>query len=417
MKQKKNPNLHVVRTNEDSTDVIVNHIIREIQDEDDTIEILEEKILRHKKEFWRRVIIGVVAAVMIIAGSYFLTVYQKYNDVRILDSYNDNGADNSNYISYAGGILRYSKDGIARLDERGKEQWNQPCQMQNPFADICGETVVVADKNGNNIMVFQEDGLKGEMETTLPIEKIAVSGQGIVSVILKDETFPRVVCYDSAGNMLVEHKVSVSSSGYPVDVSISPDGYMMIVTYLDVQNGIPTAKLAYYNFRNTDQNSEDTRVVSEEYKDMIIPTTFFMGNDHSVVVGDSKIFIYQGADSPTLKQTIDLDKSIKSVFHDDKYIGLVLKNGGSEGNELRLYNRNGRQVLTTDFDGDYAHVKLVNDQIVMFDGMKCTIFTKAGVQRFEGELQQNILEMFPVFGINKYLAINADGLQEIRLVK
>lgn len=417
MKQKKNPNLHVVRPSEDEADVIVNHIMRELQEEDDTIEVLEEKIRRHKKEFWRRTIIGTIAVLMVMVGSYFLIVYQEYNTVRILNSYDDQGTGNSNYVAFADGVLRYSKDGIAYLNEKGKEQWNQPCQMQNPFVEIRGEAVAVADRNGNNIMVFQKDGLKGEMETTLPIEKIAVSGQGIVSVILKDETSPRVVCYDAAGNMLVEHKISVSSTGYPVDVSISPNGYMLIVSYMDVLNGIPTAKLAYYNFQSTDQENENSQVVSEEFKDLIIPTTFFMGNEYSVVVGDSKILIYQGANTPKLKQTIDLDKRIKSVFYDDKYIGLILKNDGSEGNELRMYNRNGRQVLSTNFDGDYSHVKLFNDQIMMFDGMKCTIFTKAGVQRFEGELQQNILEMFPVFGVNKYLVMNADGLQEIRLVK
>ena len=44
-------------------------------------------------------------------------------------------------------------------------------------------------------MVVQEDGIKGEIETTLPIEKIAVSRQGIVSAILKNESI-------SAGDLL-----------------------------------------------------------------------------------------------------------------------------------------------------------------------------------------------------------------------
>ena len=36
-------------------------------------------------------------------------------------------------------------------------------------------------------MIFQREGLKGEIKTTLPIEKISVSEQGIVSVIVKNE--------------------------------------------------------------------------------------------------------------------------------------------------------------------------------------------------------------------------------------
>ncbi len=57
--------------------------------------------------------------------------------------------------------------------------------------------------------VFTEDGLKGEIETTLPIEKISVSNQGIVSAILKNENTPRIISYDATGNILVEQQITL----------------------------------------------------------------------------------------------------------------------------------------------------------------------------------------------------------------
>ena len=103
--------------------------------------------------------------------------------------------------------------------------------------DITEKSAAVADKEGNDILVFQEDGLKGEVHTTMPIEKVSVSEQGIVSAILKSDTAMKVICYDTAGNILVEHKTSLAGSGYPVDVALSANGQLMQVLYLYTQDG------------------------------------------------------------------------------------------------------------------------------------------------------------------------------------
>ena len=48
--------------------------------------------------------------------------------------------------------------------------------------------------------------------------------------------------------------------------------------------------------------------------------------------------------------------------------GLILKNHGKSGYELRLYNKTGKVVLSKEFTGDYNHVKLCDDQVIMYDG-------------------------------------------------
>ena len=86
--------------------------------------------------------------------------------------------------------------------------------------------------------------------------------------------------------------------------------------------------------------------------------------------------IYTGKDIPKQAVKITMDKEIKSVFHNEKYIGLILKNQGKSGYELRLYNKTGKVVLSKEFTGDYNHVKLCDDQVIMYDGKTCSIFMK-----------------------------------------
>ena len=53
----------------------------------------------------------------------------------------------------------------------------------------------------------------------------------------------------------------------------------------------------------------------------------------------------------------------------------------------------------------------------MYDGKKCRIITKAGVHLFNGEMENDISNITSAGGLNKYLVINANGLEEIRLTK
>lgn len=417
MLHRRNKNLRVVSESGDPTDAIIDQIMTELNSEDNPVENMEEQIRQHKARFRRRIIIAVSAVVAAAVGIYLLIHLQTYTKARVSDTYAIKGAGNNSYEEFADGVLKYSRDGVSYLNHKGEEEWNQPYQIQNPSVDVCGDSAALADKGGNSIMIFHKGGLKGEIHTTLPIEKISVSGQGIVSAILKNESSPKVICYDTAGNVLVEIKASLSGSGYPVDVALSENGEVMLVSYLYTQEGKITSKAVYYNFGEAGEEKADHQVASKEYEGTIFPSAFFMKGETSTVVGDDRLVVYKGLDEPKEQVDVKIEKEIKSVFHSEKYIGMVLKNEGKEGYELRLYNTSGRQVMSKDFTGDYSQVKLSKSQVIMYDGKKCTIFLRTGVRKFDGEMKSNILEMFPIAGVNKYIVMNADGMEVVRLVK
>lgn len=418
MKRRKNSNLRVVREPEDPTDKIIDEIMEELNSEDGMTEKeIRAELDRRKKKKQKKIIIAAaiiaVAAVLI----YLLINLQTYTKVRISDTYVGESAADSNYVQFMDGVLKYSKDGISYLNQSGKEKWNQSYQIKNPMIDVSRKSAAVADKEGNDILILEEDGLKGEVHTTMPIEKISVSEQGIVSAILKNDTSMKVMCYDTAGNILVEHKTSLAGTGYPVDVSLSANGEVLQVLYLYTQDGEIVSKLHYYNFGNAGKDETDHQVSAKNYKNTILASGFFMDEDTSVAIGDDCMVIYNGKEIPKQTLKIKMDKEIKSVFHSEKYIGMILKNQGKSGYELRLYSKTGKVVLSKEFKGDYSHVKLNGNQVIMYDGKNCSIFMKSGVQKFKGRMDNNIQEIFPVGGVNQYIVLSSNGMEKVRLVK
>lgn len=398
MTQKKNPHLKIVKPPED-------------------LEEIKKQTGRLRREKVRRILVMAVIIILAVCGTYLLLKNQSYGQARLATEYKNDISDSNNYASFAGGFIRYSRDGVVFLNKKNEEQWIQPVQLQNPIIEVRDEAFAVADNGGNSIFVFTEDGLKGEIETTLPIEKITVSNQGIVSAILKNENSPRIMSYDATGNILVEQQITMNTLGYPTALELSDDGTILAVSYLYTQGTSLKSRVIYYNFGETGQEETDNKVTTDIYDNTVMADIFFMGNNSSVVIGDNCFAIYRGSDIPEKVSEVQIGQEIRSVFHSDRYIGFILLNRDKSGYELRLYNRSGNQILNREIDGDYSNVKIDGDEIIMYDGSNCCIVTITGILKYEGDLDVEILEMSRAAGLNRYYVMSVDELRVIYLTK
>ena len=383
-------------------------------------EVSEEKAEMEKPKLGKehRLRIILIAAVLVAGIALYLFVnFRTHTQVKVTDTISVAGAADSSYKEFAGGVLKYSRDGISYLNMDGKEQWNLPYQIKTPFVEVNDVSAAVACKGGNDIMIFQKDGLKGEIKTTLPIEKLTISEQGIVCAVLKNDSSPKIICYDVVGNILVEHNISLSGMGYPMDVAISGDGEVLQVSYLYVYEGKLISKVAYYNFGKAGEKVQDHQIAYKEFANTIIASGFYMDDRTSAVIGDNCMTIFRGRDEVKEVATIVFDKEIQSVGHSDKYIAVVLENSGETGYELRMYNKSGKLVTAESFAGNYRNIKISDNQIIMYDGKECAIFLKNGIRKFDGEMNNSMMEIIPISGVNKYLVMNANGMECVRLVK
>ncbi len=342
MKNHKNTNLHVVREDEDPADQLVENLIKELNEEDGVEDPLLNGKERRKKRR-RRAAIRLGILLVVVVGIYLLITLQTYTKVRISDTFAIGEASSSNYVEFESGFLKYSRDGISYLNQKGEEQWNQSYQIKKPTVVVGNSAALVYDQGGNTIEVITKDDVKGEIETNMPIEHAAVSSQGIVGAILKNSESAMVMCYDAKGNVLVEHKSSISGTGYPINVALSNDGNTMEVLYLYTQDGKITSKILYYNFGTAGEEKTDHIVSEKEYDDTIMSSAFFLDETTSVAVGDNLLAIYSGTENPKESTTIKIDGEIKNIFHSDKYIGLIVKNKNASEYELQLYNTSGKK--------------------------------------------------------------------------
>lgn len=395
MAQKKNPNLMLV--------------------EPPDMERRKKKRPGYRRMRFKKITMAVVLISMVVLGTYLLLTNHRYHTIYETASYKRETSNNNWYAAFRNGIIRYSKNGVTYLNRRNEVLWIQPAQFQNPVIDISGRTFAVADSGGNSVQVFTEDGLKGEFETNLPIEKFSISNQGIVSAILKNENSPMIVTYDSTGNILVENQVVTGSLGYPTALAMSPDGNVLVVSYLDMKSGVLKSRVASYNFSEEGAEKENHQVGMEEYEDSIMPEVFFMDGFTSVAVGDHSFAISEGWEVPEKKTEIHISQEIKSAFHTDRYIGFVLLNEEKSGYELRLYDKSGKQVMNRAIAGEYGNVQMAGNEIILYEGNRCSIYTSTGMPRFDGNLEEDVLMMVPTEGINQYLVMSTDELRVIYL--
>lgn len=378
---------------------------------------LEEKLKLQRDTKLKRFTISLFIFALVIISSVLLVELGTYEKVTVSQEYLKEVKGNSSYTQFSEGILRTSRDGVSFTDKKGNETWNKPYQFKTPVTVTNYRSGAVADKGGNDIVVFNDETILGEIHTTNPIEKIAVSGNGIVGVLMKNESAPFVMVYDAAGELLVEHQSTISGKGYPISMTLSPKGKQMIVTYMCVVDGIQSTRVVYYDFSGVGKEENGYQVKEDVYKNQVIPIGIYLDEKRSVLVSDNSLIFYNGGSHPEVEKKIKIDKNIRSFFYDEHYLGFMLQNQGKEGRELRVYNTKGKEVLSKNIDGEFTNIKIANGDVIMYHGKTCSIYSILGIHRFVGEMDQEILEMIPLQGMNRYLMVNEDGLREIRLTK
>ena len=74
-------------------------------------------------------------------------------------------------------------------------------------------------------------------------------------------------------------------------------------------------------------------------------------------------------------------------------------------------------MFSKEIQGDYSHVKMDGDNIILYDGSKCCIYTTTGILKFKGELGADVQEIFDAFGLNRYYVMSDNELRIVYLTK
>ncbi len=377
----------------------------------------KEKIRNHKLAVVFRTLAITIGVVAFVAIVYIGWRDKEYSEAVISEGAPITNGVDAKVISLDGYIVQYSKDGVSCINSDGQVLWNQTYEMQNPIAHSCGDVVAVGDYNGHNIFVNNVNGSMGEVDTNLPIRDFCVSSQGVVAAVLDGIDVTWIYLYDAQGNNLASFKTTMKDSGYPIAVSISPNGELVCVAYLYPEDGSLKSSVAFFNFGSVGQNSVDNYVSGYDYPGTVVPYVQFMNGSAAFAASDDRIMFYSGDQKPVSQAEIFTgDEEIKAIYFNDSYMGVVFPNSTSEGAyRLQVYNDKGNSVLTTCFDIEYTEILFNDKQIIIYNEDECLIEDMNGHIKYQGSFSTPVRTMVPTSLRNKFVLVTAQTIQNMSL--
>ena len=376
----------------------------------------EKKIRRHRRAILYRIVIGLAIVIAVIASAYYNYQRMVYTDYDVLRKITYPEASNAQYLRFEGNILRYSQDGASAFNIANDMIWNETFEMQNPIVDVCKDYIAIGDYMGTTIYVYNSSGLQGTIDTSTPLKRFCVSGNGNVAVVLEDNEVTWVKLYDVNGTNIASDRTTMSKSGYPVCIDISEDGILLAVSYLFVDSGILSTSVAYYNFGAVGQNEVDNLVSGYNYSGTVVPQVCFINPNTSYVLGDNSFSIFKGSEKPEKVFEKDLEKEVLSVFNNEESIVLVYEDeDGANKFIAEVYNDKGDLVATQGFDIDYSSISLYKDIMVIYSSEDCQIYNTSGLKKFDGKMGGSAIIITPEESRSRFLVVYPDGMEEIKL--
>ena len=374
-----------------------------------------KKRSRHKRNAVKRTIITAVAVVAAIAAVGFYVEKRSYHNYKIVQSSEQEDVISTSYVEMDGDILRYSPDGVSLVSDKMNTLWSETYQMQNPMADVNGTRAVIADKDGTELEIYDKSGKTGSVTTSYSIIKARVSKSGMVAAILDGGDDTWINFYSTDGSLIAENQTKVDDPGYPLDVAVSDDGVVMMVTYQFVEGSDTTSYVAFYNFGDVGQNEDDRIVSGYKYEGVVVPQIQYLDNNQSVALKDNGFTLYQGSQIPKEVKTVKVDQEIVSTFFDNDMIGLVFKNDSKDKQyTMEVYTTDGKLKFQQDFNIPYTTIKLSGGNILMYNSSQMCVMNSRGVQKYVGSVDGTIKDFFKI-GWNRYLLVLDSGVDVIKL--
>lgn len=374
----------------------------------------QSRLKRHRRDSAKR---AVILAAAVVGAILLITLYiqkRSYHNYKILQTSEQEDVVSTKYTEMDGKILRYSPDGVSLVNKNLETVWSETYAMQNPVADVCGDKAVIADKDGTSLVFLGKNGSTGSVTTSYTIVKARVAKNGLVAAILDGGDNTWINFYSSDGSLIAENQTNIDDPGYPLDVTVSDDGIIMMVAFQFVDGGETTSYVAFYNFGDVGQNEDDRIVSGYTYEGIVVPQIQYLGDGRSVALREDGFTLYRGNQIPKESKTVKAKKEIVSTFFDDDNVGLVYKNDSKDKlYTMEVYSTAGKLKFSKDFNIPYSTIKMSGGNILMYNSSQICVIDGNGVEKYLGAVDGTINDFFKI-GWNRYLLVLDTGVNVLK---
>lgn len=374
----------------------------------------QQQLVRHRKKTAKKAAVTAAAIIAAVASLLIFIEKRSYRNYRILETSEQEDIVSTKYEQMAGKILRYSPDGASLVSSEMEAYWSTLYEMQNPVADLNGDWAVIADIDGTSLEIFDKNGETGSVTTSYNIVKARISAGGMVAAILDGGDATWINYYDSDGSLIAENQTHLEDPGYPMDVAVSDNGEIMMVTYQFVDGSETTSYVAFYNFGDVGQNEEDRIVSGYTYKGIVIPEIRYLNTNCSAALREDGFTIYKGGQIPKESKTEKVEEEIISTFCDEDTIGMVFKNGEKDKKyTMKVYSAEGNLRFERKFNIPYTTIKMSGGNILLYNDSQICVLNSRGVQKYNGTVDGSVHDFIKI-GWNRYLLVLDSGVNVIK---
>ena len=381
-------------------------------------EVIERKKMKKRKKIIRITSV-ILFFVFVLSFWYYQVGLKRYTGYKVQYTVDMDSASESFYEQFCKRVIKYSKDGISLIDQKGESLWSETYSMKSPKIVKNDTYLVVADIGGNGVFLFNEKGKIEDYTMPYPICDIELSDQGVIGVVLEDEKTNYIQLYDKEGVQIVDFAMTIAQSGYPLDIGLSKDALNMVVSAIKLEGLETKNTMAFYNFSSVGQNANSNKYVGGfYYTDTIFPKVEFINNNTVCAFGDNKLIFYQVTNKPKSNPIeITVETEIRSVFSNDQYVGVVRKNETNSelGNYIvEVYNGSGRQVLHKIIDMEYQKVKFDKNDIILLGEYEGLIIRLNGNEKLKVQFKEGATDLLSISS-REYLLVGMKNIKKIRL--
>lgn len=380
-------------------------------------EELDEQIRDHRKHIIKRVLQIILIIATLIIGVELAYALRNYSDYDVQEMLDRTRGATTQYQMFGDRLLEYSNDGISCMDGNHEIVWNQSFEMTTPKVEICGDYLVVYDASGTKLFILTKSGLVKALEMNSPIQTVCIANQGTIAVLMKEDQESQVKLFDKKGNELANGKFYGDKGGFPVDIALSYDGTKLAVDLVDVTKGQLNTTISCYNFGSVGQSEIDNNVGTYTIEGVLIPEIDYISNSRMIGIGTGKILVFDGTQKPELSREIYIEEEILSVFHNEKYIGIVYDNVEVENSwHIKVMDMRGNTIMENDTTIPYDEIGfLSNNEICVMNATQCEIFTTHSIKKFSYEFDKELYKVFAGNTRQNYTFIFKDTIEEVTL--
>ena len=364
----------------------------------------EEQEGRSRASVRKKLSLPLVFLLLFFLGLLFF-FYSKRRFSRIstrwTTAFSDKEGSSQEYFSFADGVVKLSKDGASYLSKTGKLIWNQAYEMGSPVVSINGDFMAIGEKSGSKLFILSTSGLVGQGESPLPIEKLSISGKGVVYALLSDKDSTYITVFSKEGrNLDIGIRSVMTGDGFPMDFSTSKDGEELLVAFSYLEQSVLKSRVVFYNFSSLGKNVGADRVVggfTDNFSGKIVGRVHFFTNEESFVAynGGLSFFSTRVKTSPEEKKQEGIEGTIRMICYNDSYLAVFADNTkdadkGKGNYRLLLFRKSGERLFDKPISYMGSKMEISGDKIFLYQEKTYQVYDFSGRLRYNGTTEDSL---------------------------